>query len=1034
MSFQGDVRGIGLGELLQGLSRGRKEGILTLTTSEGARRTLGVEEGLIYLLPEPAEDAEVWRDRVRDAWASQADFRVDYLRMSEIAKADRLERLYDLIDGGGASFRFDPGTLPNRSMGAEAEQADTTEVYCEGVSAEFLLLEYARLGDELGGAPGAHSIEEGDMPLLLDAAGPQRSKLLAQCDGNSTVREISDRLAWPLRQTRLTLFNELQRGAVRLATASELLMVAFQELANQNFSRGAKRLSAWAINGQPGPVSYDQAEMFNNEWLAGRLPVALEAMSARAVRTLLRRLDHALHNISASVMHWREAARLHPDDLTIRMHCLAVEAREAADPEVPSIDELLALAREFRQKGVPHRAGPALVLAAHMQPSSEVLQFEIGQGLVAAGRADEGAPWLLTAARSMLDRGAADRVLAPLRALLDADPGNRECRELLGIAKRTSTKTRKLRKNLLIGLGITSVVSAVAVVRVRAEQDYRNRIHEVRTALGDPDDALLTLESNFPEDGSEEIVALRTEIRERQTAIDAELHKQWTDLYREAQAACTLGDPCEGLILALDLPNPPVLRTIDEPWPLRTDLYRGLIESLSARIADLGPPVEASSQQVGEEELALRQITKMTEALAERPEAARTMTEFGNELDALATAIRGRIEERTRRVKERLYANQREDQDRLLAEARELGRRGEFQRALRKYDELLLTDSDGKVRHVLGPEMDSIVQQDDAVKEARALASAGEHDRAFDVLKEKFEDPESFLLPWHVDSDPSGATVHLENGTERTTPFVIETTFADSMVMRFELEGFDSIEWFVERPSDQRVPLSRTPNRRWASSGRVDALPVSLGEDHLFADRQGRLARVGAEGTVWEVELPTLSGIARAPVHLPQRPGYLLLVTEDGQAWIVDEQEGNPEGPWPLNAAPSIGPYPTPDSVRLMLRNNSVASWKIRLKPVIQNQTGIDPSLAERFRNGSESGLAVLRRRERRGDDFASPWSDWRVTIGDAAFLVTNGQDSYSITREGPWEYLAWEAPGAKLPRGRLWISDAYGVRAFTPH
>ena len=37
MSFQGDVRGIGLAELLQGLSRGRKEGVLTLTARGGHR-------------------------------------------------------------------------------------------------------------------------------------------------------------------------------------------------------------------------------------------------------------------------------------------------------------------------------------------------------------------------------------------------------------------------------------------------------------------------------------------------------------------------------------------------------------------------------------------------------------------------------------------------------------------------------------------------------------------------------------------------------------------------------------------------------------------------------------------------------------------------------------------------------------------------------------------------------------------------------------------------------------------------------------
>ena len=44
MSFQGDVRGIGLAELMQGLARGRKEGTLTLNTKTGLKGTIGLVE------------------------------------------------------------------------------------------------------------------------------------------------------------------------------------------------------------------------------------------------------------------------------------------------------------------------------------------------------------------------------------------------------------------------------------------------------------------------------------------------------------------------------------------------------------------------------------------------------------------------------------------------------------------------------------------------------------------------------------------------------------------------------------------------------------------------------------------------------------------------------------------------------------------------------------------------------------------------------------------------------------------------------
>jgi hypothetical protein len=33
----------------------------------------------------------------------------------------------------------------------------------------------------------------------------------------------------------------------------------------------------------------------------------------------------------------------------------------------------------------------------------------------------------------------------------------------------------------------------------------------------------------------------------------------------------------------------------------------------------------------------------------------------------------------------------------------------------------------------------------------------------------------------------------------------------------------------------------------------------------------------------------------------------------------------------------------------------------------------------------------------------------------------------------GEWNYVAWEAPRARVPRGRLWVSDGFGLRAFTP-
>src|SRR6187200_3298076 len=97
MSFQGDVGGIGLADLLQSLVRGR-DGVVTLSGRAPLRSTVGILSGQIHLLPEQDEDAEIWRNRVRQAWIGDPDFRVDSLRMEDLARAQRIETIYNLLD------------------------------------------------------------------------------------------------------------------------------------------------------------------------------------------------------------------------------------------------------------------------------------------------------------------------------------------------------------------------------------------------------------------------------------------------------------------------------------------------------------------------------------------------------------------------------------------------------------------------------------------------------------------------------------------------------------------------------------------------------------------------------------------------------------------------------------------------------------------------------------------------------------------------------------------------------------------------
>src|SRR5688572_24102923 len=111
MSFQGDVAGIGLGELLQGLARGERNGILTLS-GPSLNATVGLRRGQLFLLPGPEEDDNLWRERCTRAFAEDPDGNLEPSRRATIARAQRLETFYQMMEAANLHFRFDPGELP----------------------------------------------------------------------------------------------------------------------------------------------------------------------------------------------------------------------------------------------------------------------------------------------------------------------------------------------------------------------------------------------------------------------------------------------------------------------------------------------------------------------------------------------------------------------------------------------------------------------------------------------------------------------------------------------------------------------------------------------------------------------------------------------------------------------------------------------------------------------------------------------------------------------------------------------------------
>ena len=1040
MSFQGDVRGIGLAELMQGLARGRKEGILTLTSEAGLSSTVGLEGGKAYLLPDADENVERWRDRVRDAYAEDPDRRIDYLRMAEVARGQRLEDLYGLLDGGGVHFRFEPGPIPmpaDRSMEAESGAG----VHCDGIQIEMLLLEYARVTDELEGQTHVHGLPDYVVPAVFDptAVGACHPSFVEQCNGTSTLQEISDRLGLPIRLGRLSLAPGLTSGGLRLTHPNQVLQLALAELPIKNFSRAAVRFTHWCYDADPGPVPTQDAERVANEWLSGRLSVSLQVMPARARRVLLRRLDHTLANPAQSAVYWLEVERFDKTDRIARLRRMASEFREGTDPERPGVRELLDLGREFREQGYPRRGAPVLVMAAHLQPANMNLQLELGTGLVAAGRPLEGAPWILAGARELLENGHADRAVGPLRTLLEKDPRNRECRQLLTRARRESSQVKKLRKNLLVGLALAAATGVGAVVKVQRDRDYHKKLEDVRAVLSNPTRARVLLQEYFGTSHNPEVRRLLEDIEERQRLAEFEKRSSWLAIYHEAQLECTRGDPLLALKRIRALPRPPVLSLIQEPWPLQRDLYQAMVDHLFEEVGALGPPQEGSPQQVRREELLDEQAEDvMVEVLAQNHMTADDQ-QFVQRLAEVRVEIAARRAKREALMRERVHQEHLEKQEELLQLAVAHSQNGDFPRALQAYREILALDDRGNVRNVIEPLMREVELQYQAVQTARRLASSGEHERALDLLDKSFDDPDVFMLPWKVDSYPPGVRVRHSGGRIYTTPFHIESTVGERIELRFIREGFAPRAVGIDRPGDIFVHLSRDPERSWTSSGRVDAIPVSVGEDHIVVDRLGKIGRIGPGGEVrWETGIQTLSGISRAPVFMGSRPGNLLMVTEDGAAWIVDAATGDLDGPWELGSAPSTGPAPYSGDVRVLLADGQLVTWRNRLRPWREqaNARGVQVGAGSDYRYGADSGFQVARRRSGASTTLECQWNDWVVDVlGEAMVVYRQGQRDagYSILRQGEWEYLAWESASVLARQGRLWVSDAGGLRSFVP-
>jgi len=1056
MSFQGDVGGIGLGELLQSLSRSNREGVLTLNGKAGVVSTMGVQGGLMFLLPNREEDGEMWRDRARRAWADDQDFRVDGLRMSEIAKAHRTETLYQLLDSEGVHFRFEPGAFSNEATtsgmsGTEESngQNRAPSVHCDGVAVEFLLLEYARIQDESQSANLEALPSDQAIPRTMDRASAPRAyeRLFKQCDGTSSVEEIADRLGAPMRQTRLMFGNLLKSGCLRFAQPRELLVLFEKELRHGNFSRAAARVSAWCDCSCPGPLTGEDALLIGKEWDTTRLPAMLHSMSAANARTLMKRLDLAINDAYTSIVHWSEMARVFRHDPITKLRLLSWQQKDTGDPEIPSIRDLLDHARLFRDADRPARSIPLLRVAAARLPNTTGERSELGTSLVQAGLVEEGLPWILEAARTLIDSGDAEKAISTLRMAVEAEPTNREARKLLSQARANSARGRSVRRNALIALGIAILFGGIALVQVRMEQDRDQKMAEISNMIGDPVRALALLDTYFPGTEDPSVLGLREQVNKRRHVMEDTARGDWNVLYRDAQLEATLGDPLLGLQRALDLPKPPNLALSDEPFPLVSDLFNGLAARLEAEIENLGPPAEDETAQVHTEHR-LASLIDDLQAFTAKQERGPELAEFDMRLTAILELISERVEDRAKKRETRLHQEKLDEQDLIVGAARAHANAGDWTRAVASYERLLETSEHGRkqLERLLEEEIVDARTKASALTEASELAAAGKHTEARTLLAGLFEEQLSrYSVPWTLNSFPSGARVKFPDGTVRSTPVVIDSGFGEMLNLRIELAGYEPRRIEIDDPADLSVDLSRDPELRWRTEKPVEALPVTSGPDFILSDRAGRLARMDSTGKItWERKMKTLGGIARAPIFLPDKAGFMLLLTEDGDSWIIDAKKGKAQGPWPVESPPVSGPVLSSRGVTAYFADGRMLLWRNRIKPsVISPEEApilMSESKLERNRMGSTTGFEVLRRNDRESRTrLTSSWTDWVAEVRDGTVHVhlKGSEDSelsaFKVLLEGTWEYIAWQQPYGDLPAGRLWVSDGQGLRSFRP-
>ncbi len=1009
MSFQGDVSGIGLADLLQSLSRG-KDGVLHLD-GEGRRARLFLQRGAVRLLPAADEDPLAWSSRARAALPGDANEAAAAGLAPQVARAARLEALYGLLDAQVLHFRFEPGTV-ERDGDDDASSAP--------FALEGLLLEYARLADDRARLPAEWLPFGGEVPFqsgLSRDDSREHARVVQACDGASSVAELADRLGVALRQAQLWIANALQQGDVYLSSQRDLWALARHELQSARFERATARIEAALEASEPGPLPEELARQFDHEWQAGRLEAALKPLSSKARLAFLRKLDPAAAAPGGALSRARAHAKLVPEDLQAAMHVLRA-ASWAASTKEPAWRELCELAKRLLAARKRLAAEPVLRVLSQRTPANSVARFEVGALMLDAGMGHEAAPWILETARELLQQKKPQKALPSLKALVELAPEHAEARSLLSRARAMSMRQALVRKHTLAGLCVVLCLGAMGIVRWRETADRERRILEIRALESQPERALRLLAAHFPREGDPAIDSWRESLAER-AIQDAQADcSSWIKEWTKAAVLCGSGDLVLGVERGLALPPPPPQAPGVEALPL---------------VADIASAVEA---RIGEMMVGLSDVPGQGDAeLATEAHLRGLLAELRSLLSARAEEIWSRLATRLAEVDQRLLARTEararlqeraehlrriESMNLLIGSARLKKAAGDWSGAAADYDGIAALDLEGAVRASAPDEFAEAFRKRDALSTAERWALEGAHDRALSLLEAEFPG-EARPLPWRLEVFPADATIELPDGSRGAAPLVARSAQGERLRLVVSRPGCRDTVLEVDAPKDRGLHLQRRPDFELSGLGRVSAPPLVLDDGHVLVDRAAGVIRCDRQGsTVWRTRLDSLAGFARAASPLPRHPELLLLVDEDGAAWLVDARDGANKGSTRLPATPRAGPWREEGRLLVELSDGRVVEFVDDLRFRVVDAHARTGTAAD--------GVRVLARGdEARGLD-AGVGARTASIEPEGVFVREAGRLDFVAEGADDWEWIAFEERGS-----RLWISDGRSVRVYTP-